>query len=78
MKEAATEAASKRYLINYLPSAARSFSDCMATVITEKPIASAIVTAQIEIHMVGPHDGFPAQRAYGDLVPPRSKKSDVR
>jgi len=50
----------------------------MATAITEKPIASAIVTAQIEIHMVGPHDWFPAQRAYGDLVPPRSKKSDVR
>ena len=60
MKEAATEATSKRYLnatdINYLPSAARSFSDCMATAITENPIASAIVTAQIEIHMVGPYD----------------------
>ena len=29
-------------------------------------MASAIVTAQTEIHMIGPHDWFTAQRAYGD------------
>ena len=32
-------------------------------------MASAIVTAQTEIHMIGTHDRFTAQRAYGDLVP---------
>jgi len=42
----------------------------MATAITENPMASAIVTAQTEIHMIGTHDWFTAQRrAYGDLVP---------
>jgi hypothetical protein len=40
----------------------------MATAITEKPMASAIVTAQTEIHMIGPMMVH-RQRAYGDLVP---------
>ena len=37
----------------------------MATTITEKPIASAIVTAQIEIHMVDPHGGSPLNALMG-------------
>ena len=32
----------------------------MATAITENPMASAIVTAQTEIHMIGTHDRFNA------------------
>jgi hypothetical protein len=32
-------------------------------------MASAIVTAQTEIHMIVPHEWFTAQRAYVDLVP---------
>ena len=32
-------------------------------------MASARVTAQTEINMIGPHDWFTAQRAHADLVP---------
>jgi hypothetical protein len=50
----------------------------MATAITEKPIASAIVTAQIEIHMAGPMIGSPLNALMGIWFRLGRKKSDVR
>jgi hypothetical protein len=41
----------------------------MATAIIEKPMASAIVTAQTEIHMIGPHDGSPPNALMGIWFP---------